>query len=408
MIDIQSIRNEFPILNETMHDKPLCFLDTAASAQKPRCVIDKINEVYTKGYANVHRGAYQISDKATDAFEATRNTVAEFISAKSPRHIVFTKGTTESINLVAQSLKQFYFQEGDEIILSVMEHHANIVPWQMIAEEKGLIIKVIPVLDDGSLDLDAYQALLSDKTKLVSITHISNVLGTINPVEKMIALAKNYNAAVCIDGAQGVIHELVDVQALGCDFYTFSAHKLYGPTGVGVLYVADSFIEKMPPYQGGGNMIESVSFEKTTYAEFPHNFEAGTPNIAGVIAFKEALNFVRAIGLDTIKEHEAKLLEVATRRLNEIEGLKILGTLKSKAAVLTFVIDGIHANDIGMLLDTYGVAVRTGHHCAQPLLVSFQVPSTVRASFGVYNTIKEVNYFADSLVKITKMLKVSV
>ncbi|MCF6776456.1 cysteine desulfurase [Thiotrichales bacterium 19X7-9] len=404
MIDIQSIRNEFPILNETMHGKPLCFLDSAASAQKPNCVINKINEIYTKGYANVHRGAYQISDKATDEFEASRKAVAEFIAA-SPHQIVFTKGTTESINLVAQSLKQFYFQAGDEIILTVMEHHANIVPWQMIAQEKGLVIKVIPVLDDGSLDMEAYRSLLSDKTKLVSLTHISNVLGTVNPVKEIIDLAKDYNAAVCIDGAQGVIHETVDVKALGCDFYTFSAHKLYGPTGVGVLYVSEAFIEKMPPYQGGGNMIETVSFEKTTYAEFPHNFEAGTPNIAGVIAFKEAITFIQAIGLDNIKAYEADLLNKATERLNEIDGLRVIGTAKDKASVLTFVIEGAHANDIGMLLDTYGVAVRTGHHCAQPLLAYFQVPSTVRASFGVYNTVKEAEYLADSLMKITKMLR---
>ncbi|TNF68030.1 MAG: cysteine desulfurase [Gammaproteobacteria bacterium] len=404
MIDIQSIRNEFPILNETMHGRPLCFLDSAASAQKPNCVINKVNEIYTKGYANVHRGAYQISDKATDEFEASRKAVAEFISA-SPHQIVFTKGTTESINLVAQSLKQFYFQAGDEIILTVMEHHANIVPWQMIAQEKGLVIKVIPVLDDGSLDMEAYLSLLSDKTKLVSLTHISNVLGTVNPVKEIIDLAKDYNAAVCIDGAQGVIHETVDVKALGCDFYTFSAHKLYGPTGVGVLYVSEAFIEKMPPYQGGGNMIENVSFEKTTYAEFPHNFEAGTPNIAGVIAFKEAITFIQAIGLDNIKAYEADLLNKATERLNEIDGLRVIGTAKDKASVLTFVIEGAHANDIGMLLDTYGVAVRTGHHCAQPLLAYFQVPSTVRASFGVYNTVKEAEYLADSLMKITKMLR---
>ncbi|MCF6767914.1 SufS family cysteine desulfurase [Thiotrichales bacterium 19S11-10] len=403
MLDVQWVRQQFPILKTKMHNKPLCFLDSAASAQKPISVLNKINEVYLEGYANIHRGAYQLSDKATSEFEASRKTVANFINARDEQ-IIFTKGTTEGINLVAQSLKQFYFNEGDEIILSIMEHHANIVPWQMIANEMKLKLKIVPLCEDGSLDLVAYKSLLSEKTKLVSISHISNVLGTINPVKEITRLAKQAGAIVCIDGAQGIIHELVDVKALGCDFYVFSAHKLYGPTGVGVLYIADEMIEKMPPYQGGGNMISEVTFEKTTYAPYPHSFEAGTPNIVGIIAFKEAIDFVETIGVDAIKTYEGKMLAYATERLQQIDKLRILGNAKDKAAMVTFIIDGCHSNDIGLLLDTYGIAVRTGHHCTQPLHHSLGVSSSVRVSFGVYNTIEEINYLEKSLKKVVNLL----
>lgn len=403
MLDIQWVKSQFPILQQTMHGKPLCFLDSAASAQKPKCVIDKIKEIYTKGYANVHRGAYQLSDEATNQFEKARRSIAEFIGANE-KQIVLTKGTTESINLVAHSLAEFYFNEGDEIILSVMEHHANIVPWQMIAEKLKLKIRVIPIFEDGSLNLEAYKNLLNEKTKLVSITHVSNVLGTINPLKDIIDLAKKYNVAVCVDGAQAVLHEKIDVADLGCDFYSFSAHKLYGPTGVGALYVSDQFSQKMSPYQGGGNMISNVTFEKTTYAEFPHNFEAGTPNIADVIATTEAIEFIKDLGLENIKAHEKKLLQYATEKLSQIKGLRIIGTAKEKASMITFVIEGCHANDIGLLLDTHGVAVRTGHHCAQPLLAYYQVPSTVRASFAVYNTIEDVDTLFESLKEVIKLL----
>lgn len=403
MLDIQWVKSQFPILQQTMHGKPLCFLDSAASAQKPKCVIDKIKEIYTKGYANVHRGAYQLSDEATNQFEKARRSIAEFIGANE-KQIVLTKGTTESINLVAHSLAEFYFNEGDEIILSVMEHHANIVPWQMIAEKLKLKIRVIPIFEDGSLNLEAYKNLLNEKTKLVSITHVSNVLGTINPLKDIIDLAKKYNVAVCVDGAQAVLHEKIDVADLGCDFYSFSAHKLYGPTGVGALYVSDQFSQKMSPYQGGGNMISNVTFEKTTYAEFPHNFEAGTPNIADVIATTEAIEFIKDLGLENIKAHEKKLLQYATEKLSQIKGLRIIGTAKEKASMITFVIEGCHANDIGLLLDTHGVAVRTGHHCAQPLLAYYQVPSTVRASFAVYNTVEDVDTLFESLKEVIKLL----
>jgi|APSaa5957512535_1039671.scaffolds.fasta_scaffold44101_1 cysteine desulfurase / selenocysteine lyase len=403
-LDIKKIRQDFPALKQKIHGKPLVFLDTAASAQKPQSVIDLVTQSYTNNYANVHRGVYTLSDQATSNYEATRQCIADFIGAKSADEIVFTKGTTESINLVAQSLSQFYFQEGDEVILTEMEHHANIVPWQMLVQRCGIIIKVVPIFDDGCLDMDAYYALLSEKTKLVAVTQCSNVLGTINPVKEMTQAAHKVGALVLIDGAQSVVHQEINVQDLDCDFFVFSSHKLYGPTGVGVLYGKYEWLDKMPPYQGGGDMIKTVSFSGSEYADAPHKFEAGTPDIVAVSAFKAAVKYVQDIGLKNIEAYEHQLLEYATEKLSAVKGLKILGTAKNKAAVITFIIEGLHANDLGTLMDLSGVAVRTGQHCCHPLMDHYGVSAAVRASFALYNTYEEIDALVASIEKARKML----
>jgi len=402
--DIERIREDFPALKQKINGKDLVFLDSAASAQKPQCVIDAIAEANTNNYANIHRGVYSLSDKATNAYEATRQTVADFIHAKSSKEIVFTKGTTEAINFIATSLSNAYFKRGDEVILTVMEHHANIVPWQMMAREKGIVLKYVNFDDTGELLYEQYDELISDKTKLISLTHCSNVLGTVNDVKKVIDLARRHNIPVLLDGAQSIVHQKIDVQDLDCDFYAFSSHKLYGPTGVGVLYMSEKWAKILPPYQGGGDMIKTVTLDGYELADYPNRFEAGTPNIVGVSSLKYAIEYVERIGIDIIAEHEHKLVTYAHSALQELKGLKILGTSINKASVVTFVIDSAHANDVGTLLDVFGIAVRTGHHCAQPLLSHYGVPSTVRASFAMYNTIEEINALVRGLHKTIKML----
>ncbi len=402
--DIEKVRKDFPALQQKIHGKPLVFLDTAASAQKPQVVIDLVTQSYTNNYANVHRGVYTLSDQATSNYESTRESVAEFIHAKSQKEVVFTKGATESINLVAQSLAQFYFKAGDEIILTEMEHHANIVPWQMLVQRCGVKIKVVPIFDNGELDLEAYQKLLSEKTKMVAVTQCSNVLGTVNPVKEMAVAAHKVGALFLVDGAQSVVHQEIDVQDLDCDFFVFSSHKLYGPTGVGVLYGKYEWLEKMPPYQGGGEMIKAVSFSGTTFAEAPCRFEAGTPDIVAVSAFKAAIKYVQDIGLGKIQAYEYALLVYATKKLSEVPGLKIFGTAENKASVITFIIEGLHANDLGTLMDLSGVAVRTGQHCCHPLMDHYGVSATVRASFALYNTFEEIDVLVSSIEKARKML----
>ncbi len=405
MFEVEKVKKDFPFLQQKIHGKPVVFLDSGASAQKPACVINAIADSYTNNYANVHRGVYTLSDQATEKYEATRKKVQAFIHATHLEEVIFTKGTTEAINLVAFSLLENYFDEGDEIIITEMEHHANIVPWQLIAKQKKLTLKYIPVTDDGDLDLEKLPELVSSRTKMLALTHCSNVLGTINPVKEIIDQVKaKYNLAVLIDGAQSIVHQSIDVEALNCDFYVFSSHKLYGPTGVGVLYAKKKWHDVMTPYQGGGDMIKEVSMHETTFADAPYKFEAGTPDIVGVIGLSKAIEYIEKLGLESIQSHEKVLLDYATQRLSQIKGLRIIGQSESKAAIITFIIEGFHANDLGMLLDLSGVCVRTGHHCAQPLLKRFNVASTVRASFGVYNTLEDVDLLVKGLEKAMKML----
>ncbi|MBK2123696.1 aminotransferase class V-fold PLP-dependent enzyme [Fangia hongkongensis] len=405
MFEVEKVKKDFPFLQQKIHGKPVVFLDSGASAQKPACVINAIADSYTNNYANVHRGVYTLSDQATEKYEATRKKVQAFIHAEHLEEVIFTKGTTEAINLVAFSLLENYFNEGDEIIITEMEHHANIVPWQLIAKQKKLTLKYIPVTDDGDLDLEKLSKLVSDRTKMLALTHCSNVLGTINPVKEIIDQVKaKYNLAVLIDGAQSVVHQRIDVAALNCDFYVFSSHKLYGPTGVGVLYAKKKWHDVMTPYQGGGDMIKEVSMHEATFADAPYKFEAGTPDIVGVIGLSKAIEYIEKLGFASIQSHEKVLLDYATQRLSQIKGLRIIGQSESKAAIITFIIEGFHANDLGMLLDLSGVCVRTGHHCAQPLLKRFNVPSTVRASFGVYNTLEDIDLLVKGLEKAMKML----
>lgn len=399
---MKNYKNDFPILTQKIHGKPLVYLDSANSSQKPNCVIEAISTYYRNDNANIHRGVYELSQRATRAFEDVRMKVKSFINAKHSHEIIFTSGTTEGVNLVAQSYGRS-FSAGDEVILSVMEHHSNIVPWQMLQDQIGIKLRIIPISDQGEMDLAAYEKLFSPRTKMVAIIHASNVLGTINPVEKMIAMAHEHQVPVLIDGAQAFPHMPVDVQALDCDFYVFSSHKAYGPTGVGILYGKTSLLEKMPPYQGGGDMIEQVTFEKTTYAKLPAKFEAGTPNIADVIGFGVALDYLTSIGMNTIMQHEKELLDYATQRLSAIPGIKIIGTAPSKVGVITFVLEGIHPHDIGTILDREGVAVRAGHHCAMPLMQRFNVPATVRASFGIYNTKEDVDALVESIHVVTTL-----
>ena len=403
--DVAAIRNLFPILNRKVKGKNLVYFDNAATSQKPIQVIDALVHYYTHYNANIHRGLHTLADEATAAYEAARVSVQGFIGAAEPEEIIFTKGTTESINLVAQSWGSTFLHEGDEIIISSLEHHANIVPWQMIAEKKGVVLKVIPMDQNGILDMEAYKQLLSDKTKFVSVVHVSNALGVINPVEEIIQLAHQYNAKVLIDGAQSSVHLDIDVQQMDCDFYVFSGHKIYGPTGVGVLYGKRQILESMPPFLGGGEMIKEVTFEKTTYNELPFKFEAGTPNIADVIVMKPAIDFINHYGKANIRAHEENLLQYATDRLRTIEGLRIIGDVTNKVSVISFVIDGVHPQDLAILLDNQGIAVRTGHHCAQPLMQCLGIVGTTRASFAAYNTVDEIDVFIQGLEKSLKMLR---
>lgn len=404
--DIKSIRKDFPILQEDMRGKPLAFLDNAASSQKPQAVLDALDTYYQTYNSNIHRGVYHLSQKATDAYEAARETVKNFLNAKSIKEIVFVRGATEGINLVASSYGRKNIGPGDEIIVSTMEHHSNIVPWQILCEEKGATLRVIPMNDEGELDMQAYKEMLNERTKMVGIVHISNSLGTINPIEEMIELAHAHHVPVMVDGAQAVPHQAVDVQALDVDFYVFSGHKIFAPTGIGVLYGKEELFEKMPPYHGGGDMIRTVTFEKTTYNDLPFKFEAGTPNIAGTIGLAAAIDYIQQVGYDNIAKQEKELLDYATEKLSQIEGLRLIGTAKNKASVISFDMGDIHPHDIGQFLDFEGIAVRAGHHCTQPVMDRLCVPATTRASFAFYNTKEEVDRLAEALVKIKDMFGV--
>ncbi len=404
-LDIEAIRSQFPILHQKVNGKQLVYLDNAATNQKPQSVINALEHHYAADNANIHRGIHTLAERSTTAFEDTRKAVQSFINANEVEEIIFTKGTTESINLVASSWGRKYLNEGDEIIVSGLEHHSNIVPWQLIAEEKGAKVRAIPVLDNGDLDIAEFSNMLSNKTKLVAVNHASNSLGTINLVQEIIEMSHAAGAKVLIDGAQASSHLTIDVQALDADFYALSAHKMYGPTGVGILYGKRSLLEKMPPYQGGGEMIKEVSFDKTTFNDIPYKFEAGTPNIADVVAFKAAIDFINDLGKENIAAYEEELLSYATAQLNEIEGVRIIGQAQNKVSVISFVVDGIHHFDLGMWMDAKGVAVRTGHHCTQPLMDRFSIEGTTRASFSVYNTIAEIDIFVEALKDIIKKLK---
>jgi cysteine desulfurase/selenocysteine lyase len=400
MRNIAKIREDFPVLQQRVYDKPLIYLDNAATALKPQCVIDAINRYYSTESSNVHRGIYYLSEKATAEFEGARVRVHNFLNAGSSEEIIFVRGTTEAINLVASSYLKPLLHEADEIILSVIEHHSNIVPWQMMCNEKGAKLRIIPVNDNGELQLDEYEKLLNKNTKFVSIGHISNAIGTINPVKQMIQMAHRNGIPVLIDGAQAVPHVVVDVRDLDCDFYAFSGHKLYGPTGIGILYGKTHLLDQMQPYHGGGEMISSVSFEKTTYKKPPHKFEAGTPSIAGAIGLTAAIDYITQMGLHEIEAHEKELLSYATGKISTVPGLRIIGNAKSKAAILSFVIEGVHPHDIGTILDRDGIAIRAGHHCAMPAMKRFGVPATARASFALFNTKEEINFFVESLEKV--------
>lgn len=400
-IDVNAIRADFPVLDQKVNGKQLVYLDNAATTQKPRQVIDTIDEYYRRYNSNIHRGVHSLSEKATAAYEAARETVRDFINAPATREIIFVRGATEGINLVAQSYGMTNLKAGDEIIISEMEHHSNIVPWQLLCERTGAVLRVIPINDDGDLKLESYQSLLGPKTKLVSIVHISNALGTINPVKQIVDLAHEHDALVLVDGAQATAHTGIDVQALDCDFYVFSGHKMFGPTGIGVLYGKTDLLNAMPPYQSGGDMIKMVTLEKTLFNELPYKFEAGTPHIAGVIGMGAAINYIKSIGLDNIAAYEHDLLDYAAAAVSDIKGLKLVGTAKKKTSILSFTLGNIHAHDIGTILDHEGVAVRAGHHCAMPVMERFGIPATARASFALYNTRGEV----DTLVKALNKCK---
>lgn len=403
MYDIQKIREDFPILDREVYGTPLIYLDNGATTQKPRQVVEAITDEYYSVNANVHRGVHFLSQQATELHEASRETVRRFINARSSNEIVFTRGTTESINLLASSFADSQMKEGDEVIVSVMEHHSNIVPWQLQAARKGIVLKVIPMNDRGELLLDEYEKLFSERTKLVSFAHVSNVLGTVNPAKEMIATAHAHGVPVLIDGAQSVPHMKVDVQDLDADFFAFSGHKIYGPTGVGVLYGKEEWLDKLPPYQGGGEMIQSVSFEKTTFNELPFKFEAGTPDYIGTTALAKALDYVSALGVENIAMHEHELTRYAMQRLKEIDGMRIFGEAEHKSSVISFLVGNIHHLDMGTLLDRLGIAVRTGHHCAQPLMIRMGIEGTVRASFGLYNTKEEIDMLAAGIERVSRM-----
>ncbi|MGN6401959.1 MAG: SufS family cysteine desulfurase [Flavisolibacter sp.] len=403
-LDVDAVRRQFPALSRQVKGKPLVYFDNAATTQKPQVVIDALVNYYSNYNANIHRGIHTLAEEATAAYEATRDTVQRFINAPTREQIIFTKGTTEGINLVAQTWGRQNIKAGDEIIISTMEHHSNIIPWYILCEEKGAVLKVIPVNENGEILFDEFKKLLNEKTKLVSIVHVSNVLGTINPVKQVIAEAHKAGAVVMVDGAQSSVHLDIDVQEMDCDFFAFSSHKVYGPTGVGVLYGKTHLLESMPVYQGGGEMIKEVCFDKVSYNELPYKYEAGTPNIADTVAFKAALDFTKQTGKEAIRQHENELLAYATEQLEQIPGLKIIGKAKQKISVISFVIDKVHPQDLGILLDNKGIAVRTGHHCAQPLMDCFCIPGTTRASFAMYNTKEEVDALISGLYKAIKML----
>lgn len=403
MYDIQKIREDFPILSRTVYGKPLIYLDNGATTQKPKCVVDAIVDEYYSVNANVHRGVHFLSQQATNLHEASRETVRKFINARSTSEIIFTRGTTESINLVASSFTDAFMKEGDEVIVSVMEHHSNIVSWQIQARRKGIVLKVIPMNDRGELLIDEYEKLFTPRTKFVSVAHVSNVLGTINPVKQIASIAHAHNVPVLIDGAQGIPHMKVDVQDIDADFYVFSAHKIYGPTGIGVLYGKEDLLDKMPPYQGGGEMIKNVSFEGTTFNELPFKFEAGTPDYVGSTAMAKALDYVSAIGIENIAAHEHELTMYAMQRMKEIPGMRIFGEAEHKGGVISFLVGDIHHFDMGTLLDRLGIAVRTGHHCAEPLMHRLGIEGTVRASFGMYNTKEEVDALVAGIERVSKM-----
>ncbi len=403
MLDIQSIREDFPILSHQIYGKPLVYLDNGATTQKPRCVVEKIEYEYYNVNANIHRGVHFLSQEATEAHEEARKTVQRFINARSSNEIVFTRGTTESINLIASSFADECMSEGDEVIVSVMEHHSNIVPWQIQAAKKGITLRVIPMNEKGELLLDEYEKLFTDKTRIVSVAHVSNVLGTVNPVKEIIRIAHEHQVPVLIDGAQSTPHMKVDVQDLDAEFYVFSSHKVYGPTGIGVLYGKEEWLDKLPPYQGGGEMIATVSFEKTVFNELPFKFEAGTPDYIGSTALAEALRYVDRLGMDNIAAYEQELLQYATEKLNAIEGMRIFGNAAHKGAVISFLVGNIHHYDMGMLLDRLGIAVRTGHHCAQPLMQALGIEGTVRASLSFYNTKEEIDILTAGVDRVRKM-----
>jgi len=402
--DIDTIRAQFPVLEREVHGKPLVYLDSAATAQRPQAVIDAVSNFYGRYNANVHRGVHQLSVEASEAFEQARTKVCEHLNAVSDREIVFTRGTTEAVNLVAQAYLRPKLQPGDEILITHMEHHSNIVPWQLLCEQTGAVLKVAPINRRGELLVDELERMITDRTRLIGMVHVSNALGTVNPVAEVCRIARERGVATLVDGAQATPHVHVDVQALGCDFYCLSAHKMYGPTGIGCLYGREVLLEAMPPWQGGGEMITRVSFEGTTYNDLPHKFEAGTPNIAGAIGMGEAFRFLQRTGIEAIARHEADLLAFATEKMQAIEGLTIIGTAEHKGPVVSFTLEGAHPNDIGTIVDHFGVAIRTGHHCAMPVMQFFDVPATARISFGVYNTIDEIDVFAEALGKARTML----
>lgn len=403
MYDIYQIRKDFPILSREVYGKPLVYLDNSATTQKPRIVVDAIANEYYSENANVHRGVHFLSQQATELHESARAKIAKFLNASYPSEIVFTRGATEGLNLVASSFGEAFLKEGDEVIISAMEHHSNIVPWQLLEMRKGIKIKVIPITEDGELRVDEYEKLFDERTKLVSVTHVSNVLGTVNPVKELATIAHSHNVPILIDGAQSVPHIKVDVRDMDCDFYAFSGHKIYGPTGIGALYGKAEWLEKLPPYQGGGEMIKNVHFGHTEFEDAPLKFEAGTPDYVGSHSLATAIDYVESLGLDNIAAHEHELLEYATKRLESIPGMRIFGKAKNKSAVISFVVGNIHSLDLGTLLDRLGIAIRTGHHCAQPLVESLGVQSVARASFGLYNTLKEVDALFNGIERVMKM-----
>ena len=399
----EAVRKDFPILSRTVYDRPLVYLDNAATTQKPLCVLDAMRDEYLNVNANVHRGVHYLSQQATDLHEAARETVRRFVNAGSVNEIIFTRGTTEGLNLVASSFCEEFMQEGDEVIVSVMEHHSNIVPWQLQAAKRGIAIRVIPMNECGDIDMDAYKAMLNERTKLVSIAHVSNVLGTINPVKEITRIAHEHGVPVLVDGAQSTPHFRVDVQDIDCEFFVFSGHKMYGPTGIGVLYGKESWLDRLPPYQGGGEMIESVTFEKTVFEKLPFKFEAGTPDYVATHGLAKAIDYIESIGLDNISAHEKELTDYCMQRLSEIDGMRIFGTSSHKDAVVSFLVRDIHHLDMGTLLDRLGIAVRTGHHCSQPLMDRLGIQGTVRASFALYNTKEEIDILANGIARVSQM-----
>ena len=405
-LDVERIRDDFPILHRLVRGRPLVYLDSAATTQKPRAVLDALARYYTHGNANIHRGVYVLSEEATAAYDAARAKVQRFLNAATSREIIFTRNSTEGINLVAQSFGRRNVGPGDEIVITHMEHHSNIVPWQLLCEQVGARLRVAPIDDSGTLQLDELERLIGPRTRLVSVVHLSNSLGTINPVRDIVEMAHRCDVPVLIDGSQAVYHMPVDVQALGCDFYVFTGHKLYGPTGIGVLYGREALLEQMPPYQGGGDMIRSVTFEKTTYADLPHKFEAGTPHIAGAVGLGAAVDYVQHIGFDALAPHEADLLAYGTAALSEVKGLRLIGTAANKASILAFVMKGAHPHDVGTIVDTEGVAIRTGHHCTQPIMERFGVPATARASVAMYSTRDEIDALVRALHRVREMFPV--